>query len=556
MQNVSKIFSAFLLFFTTPFFINTKIKKTAPTPSLASTIAAKADAYDHFMQATYLHAKGDTPGALSAFEGIMKIHPSEHALEPYLQVLFDAESFPTIIKVYEGNKTKIDHLFATNYLLKGFIAQAYLSTNKEQKATTMFQELMRDHGNDVQLCYFAAVGHLKTKRLPAAIKLLQQCLDNPELKNKHYLFHFLLSKAYLETHRPTEAMACIEKSITQFPRFDRGWLFKAILHEQQGKIADAIHGYKKFLDISGRDHSIEKQLVQLLFMEQRFGEAVDYLKKLSSDAPEYCFDLALVQSKSGAYTEALPTINKVLAHDPTLEKAKLLKVEILLNGNKTDDAVAFLQDWLSQEPHNLGVLHTFLLLRQGDVPAKKLIAALETVQIKQPDNLGIVAALGDLSCEAQQPEKALSYYEQASNCTAFKKLKSKIYFQRCYIMFKQRDHTALNTEIARAEREECCDHSILNLQAYYYAHTNQQLDKALAAIDKALAAKPGRPAYLDTKASVLAKMGKSHDALLFAQKALLLAPEDTLIQQHVEELKRNAHQPSRLPITHALRSRR
>lgn len=516
----------------------------------AVTVETKAESYDQFLRATYLHAHGDNEGALKAFAEIMHMQPaSQYAFEPYLQALFDGEQFTTLVAVYEKNRKKIDPLLAKNYMTRAFVAQAYLSTGKELKAKKMFDTLMKERSDDVQLCYFIAVGYLKAQRKETAVKFLQDCVGNPALKNKHYLFHFLLSKAYLESHRPNEAMASIELSIAQFPKFDRGWLFRAILHEQQGKTSDAINGYKKFLDLTGRDQSIEKQLVQLLFGQQRFSEAAGYLKKLSNDSPEYCFDLALVQAKSGAYDEALPTINKVLAYNPSHEKAKLLKIEILMNSDKAEDAIATLQTWLRAEPKNLGILHTFLLLRQGGVGAQQLIVALEDIQKEQPENVGVLAALGDLALGANQIQKALAFYEQATECTPHKELKTKIYFQRCHVMFEQKNYQALEITLAKAAEAGCMGHALLNLQAYHLAQANVHLDKALVAVDQALQLKPSLPAYLDTKAFVLHKMDKKVDALQVAQKALSLAPGDQIIQKHVKELEQYAAQPSKFVAT-------
>lgn len=555
MQKIAKLIPVLALLITMPCTSAPKKISLLPKVSLENSIENKSSSYADYLQATYWHAKGDNENAIKSFSSIMKKKSSEHVLEPYLQSLFDGERFTTFVQVYEDNKKKIDALCSKNYMIKAYLAQAYLAISKESKAQALFQELMRDHSNDVQMCYFTAVGYLKTKRHGAAIKLLQDCIANPELKNKHYLFHFLLSKAHLETNRPTEAMASIEQSIAQFPKFERGWLFKAILHEQQGKINEAINGYKKFLDITGRDQSIEKQLVQLLFNQQRYSEAADYLQKLSTDAPEYCFDLALVQTKSGNYADALPNVNKVLANNPTCEKAKLLKLEILLNSEKADDAIASLQEWLIAEPQNMGALHTFSLLRQGGVPASKLITALEAVQAKHPTSLAICAALGDLLLDANQPAKALISYAQAAAQTGLKQVKSKIYFQRCYIMLTQKDYPALTAELDKAEQEDCTDDALLNLQAYHLAQTNQQLDKALAAIDKALKLKPSTPAYLDTKSHVLSAKGRPVEALKFAKKALSLAPDDHIIKQHAEELEYHAHQPS-TSLTYTVHRRR
>ncbi|MBM3887197.1 hypothetical protein FJ364_04675 [Candidatus Dependentiae bacterium] len=507
------------------------------------------------MQATYLHAKGNNKGAIASFQKIMQKKSSKYMLEPYIHALFDGEQFPTLIKVYEKNKKEVDTICEKQYMIKAYLAQAYLSTNNEEKAQELFDTLMREHGNDMQLCYFTAVGHLKTKRLKAAIELLQKCIANDELKSKHYLFHFLLSKAQLEANHPHDAMVHIEQSIAQFPKFERGWLFKAILLEQQGKINDAITGYKKFLDIAGRDQSIEKQLIGLLFNQHRYAEAAEYLQKLSSDAPEYTFDLALVQSKSSKYDEALVSINKVLIQNPTSDKAKLLKLEILLNSEKVDEAVSSLQSWLEIDPSNMGLLHTFSLLLQGGIPAPKLITALEHIHNRHPNAVGISAALGDLLLNNNQQEKSLAYYAQVASQAHNTTLKSKAYFQRCYIMLQQKNYPALIAELDTAEREGCFDHALLNLQAYYFYQTNQQLDRALTAINKALKMKPNTAAYLDTKAQILSAKGHPQKALLCSQKALSLAPTDGIIQQHTKELEHYAQQPC-TSKTYVVRCRR
>lgn len=537
---VGAFFLGGIIFITT---VGAKKKLVSPR----NVIEDKALSYDQFLRATYLHAHGDNDGALKSFTEIMRIgQASQYALEPYIQVLFDAEQFPALISVYEKNRKKIDVLMTKNHMTKAFVAQAYLSTGKEPRAKKMFDELVKERSDDVQLCYFIAVGYIKAGRKEAAVSFLQNCVGNPALKNKHYLFHFLLSKSYLELKRPNEAMTSIELSIAQFPKFDRGWLFRAILHEQQGKISEAINGYKRFLDLTGRDQSIEKQLVQLLFGQQRFSEAAGYLQKLSNDSPEYCFDLALVQSKSGSYEEALPTINKVLASNPSHDKAKLLKIEILMNSDRQQEAITTLQSWLKAEPENLGVLHTFFLLRRGGVDAQTLMAALEDVQKEFPDNLSILTALGDLALDANRPDKALVFYHQAAEQTPHKELKSEIVFQRCHIMFLQKDYAQLEAALAKAEEDDCIGHGLLNLRAYYFSQANKNLDVALNDVNQALDLHPGMAAYMHTKACVLSAMEKKGDALQVAQKALSLAPDDQIIRKHVKELEQYATQPSNI----------
>lgn len=552
-----KLIKSFLLFFLLSHVLlaTTKQRDLLQGAKSAPTIPEnKSGMYDQFLRATYLHAKGDNPAALKAFEEVVSEKREQATLEPYINLLFDSEKFEQLVQVYEQNQGIVDEIMKKNFMVKASIAQGYLSTGKIKKATQLFNELLASNGNDVQLNYFIAVGYLKTGNHKFAIDLLLASVANHAFKNKHYLFHFLLSKAYLETNKITEAMKSIEESIALFPRFERGWLFKAILHEQQGKINDAIKGYKKFLDLAGRDQGVEKQLIQLLFGQERFGEAAEYLKKLSQDSPEYSFDLALMQSKNLDYEAALHAINRTLSFNPTDSKARLLKIEILLNSKKIEEAMSTIKVWFDEDPQNISTLHVFLLLHSGGVSAELLMHELESLKQKHPNNLGILATLGDLALEAKKFDKALEFYQEANTQTTYKKLKSAIYSQRCFVLFEQQNFTDLLAEIAKAEQDRCLNDRIFNLHAYFLGSQGKELDKALVLIDQALSLAPDTPAYLDTKALVLSKMQKFEEALQVAQKALSLAPQDPIIQKTVEGLQAHVHQPSNKKKTNNLRS--
>ncbi len=526
---------------------------TPRVPEEENRTEKRAGAYSLYLEATYLQQKGKVKEAISRFSELEKIIACPAVYGPYLQALFEAEQYKKMIVLYAQHKKDIHSLFEKNHLLQASVAQAHLATNQKQKAQALFTSLLKDHGDDAQTCYFIVVGYFKTHHVEAATKLLQRCLTNQALQPKHYLFNFLLSKAYLEQNKPTEALVCVEKSIAQFPKFDRGWLFKAVLQEQQGRISEAITGYKKFLDLAGRDKSIEKQLIQLLFNQQRFAEAADYLKKLSADCPEYCFDLALIQAKNGEYATALSNINKVLEATPDLEKAKLLRIEVLLNGGNTEEALVSLKKWILAEPHNLGALHTLLLLRQGNVPAKKLIEVLQEAHTSHPKNLGVTAALADLTCETGNVGDATALYREAIANTSDKKMRGKIYFQICHLLLDQKNYSALESTFEEIQQAGCTYHALQNLQAYYYAQTHKKLAEARHLVDEALRARPESAAYLDTQDLIAKQMhrGSEPEAKTARQKEHLFA------QKHrKKESEHHAPQPWQKTKFNSLHSRR
>ena len=78
------------------------------------------------------------------------------------------------------------------------------------------------------------------------------------------------SQIYLQLNKKPEALAAIKQCIDAYPKFDKSWLLYAVLHEQEGKIEEAIKGYTTFLrGFSPQPNSeIERHLLMLAFRQK------------------------------------------------------------------------------------------------------------------------------------------------------------------------------------------------------------------------------------------------------------------------------------------------
>ncbi len=512
-----------------------KKNKSAPTVCfIEDKQKSTAATYARYLQASYLHTRGKAADAFKAYQYLLAQEPSPYTYDGFVRLLFDTGQFKGIVSLYENKTAILETAFKDNLEFQLMVAQAYLNTDQEIKATSLFTALAEKHPDNEQVAYYTAISLIQNNQLEKALSFIDECLEKPVLHSKFFLFYFLKSKIYLQSNQPAQALAMIEKSLEAFPKFDRGWLFKAVLLEQQGKINDAISGYKKFLDLVGSEETIAKQLVQLLFSQKRYSEAAHYLKKMRNHVPEYHFDLALIEFKAENYISALEHINTCLSKTPDFKQARLLKTEILLAQKNPQAALAFLKDWLIKNPQDSSTIHTILLLKNSGISRPEIIKTIEDVNRASTPSLGILSALADLCIENGNYKEGIVYYHSIFRLSQDEQLKSKILYHIAYVLFSVKDYKNLDSFIPKALNYVATSPNLYNLIAFYYVQTNQNLDKALDFIDKALALNPSSPYFLDTKGLVLIKIGKKTEALDILNQALSAAPNDNTIIEHLE----------------------
>lgn len=500
---------------------------------LVSEPPATQGGYYQYLVASYQHSSGRVKSALRSYKKLLKANSSPHIYQGFFQLLFDMGQFKDVITAYEEKKSELEKIFDQNVSIKLILAQSYLESNQTAKSEELFAQLSKQHPDDEQVAYFAAISYLRNNQLENALKVTNQSLQNQAFKQKHFLFHFLSSKILIQQNKLAQALTHIEKSLELFPKFDRALLFKAVLQEQMGNINDAIGGYKQFLDLVGRDLPVEKQLTQLLFSQNRFGEALEYLKRIKINSPDYFFDLALIEFKAGNDKKALGLVEKSIKMDPLFTKAKLLKIEIFLQAKKITELLAFMRSWIISSCDDLTVFDTFLLLRKTGIPHAELIKTLLDIEKTKP-HVNVVASLADLYKEAKDFAKAIEYYQKVSNQVQDQALKSKTLFQIGYLYFITKQTKNLEQTLQQALQCSSVYPSAYNLLAYHYAHANKDLPAALELIDKALAVAPHCYYYLDTKGYILFRQGQREQAISLYKRALELAPHDKVIAHHLK----------------------
>lgn len=500
----------------------------------------KESVYKLYMQANFFHSQGNTQKTMQTYKQLFKLKPPIFVFEGYFKFLFDLGNILKIIEIYQKNEERFNKYFSKNLDFNLLIAQAFLMTNQDEKSEQIFVQLEKDFPDNEQVAYYYAVSLIKNSQLTKCLEHLEDCLKQPAFKPKYFLFHFLRSKVYMQMNNLELAMREIEKSLELFPNFDKALLLKAMLQEQFGLINEAIKGYQHILNLVGHDEMIEKQVIQLLFSQNRLPEAMQYIKKLKGNSPEYFFDLALIEFNAGNYKKALSEINSCIEKNPNFVRAKLLKIEILLAMKDHNQILTIMQNWLTSEPYDNSVIHTLLLLNKTGISTNLLIELLKEVANKNKATVGVLAALTDLCISQKDYQNGIIYLKKIFASTKDYDLKSKVLYQVAYVYFLKNEFKNMENILQQALKHPIVYPAVYNMMAYLYAKKNQNLTQALEFVNKALQTDRNSPFYLDTKGLILAKMGQREQALELFEKALSILPGDAIIIEHIQQVKREA----------------
>ena len=485
-----------------------------------------------YLKALLMQGRGNVAQASTAYAELFKLNPPKYVYEGYIKFLFESNQYPTLLSLDEA----ILNHFPKNWELRLQWAQALLNSNKDIKAQAMLDTMIQEYPDNEQIVYYSTIAYLKQNKLDEALKRLDGFLANVDLAPKHSLFYFLKSKIYVTQKEPTKALEAIENSLKLYPNFDKGLLFKSLLLEQAGKITEAINGYQRFLDVVPGDLMVERQLVTLLFSQERYDEASERLRKMNGSTPEHFFDTALIAWKARRFEDALKNINVVLEKNEHFPRAKLLKVEILLAMQNKPEVEAFVRSWIQKPDDSEAAVQVIHVLAKGHLEPATVISILEE-GVRVHTTLQRVTMLADTYAEQGMVEKAIEQYQ-----TVFKfikadneLLKSKLYFQMGHLYFAHQQWKQAEAMLKKAITTKAVSPAAYNLLAYYYAeHEPSKLTTALQYVEKALQQETASASFLDTKGYILYKQGKRDAAREQFETALRVAPDDHLIKEHLK----------------------
>ncbi len=173
-------------------------------------------------------------------------------------------------------------------LLRG-LAQAYAEAGAAKEAYRLWEQLAREHPDDLHLMLILFDRARQTGDEPGMERLTQEMYRVERADGTLWRYGrvcLLLGKARLgDKAALTEARPLLDTVVARRPAWSRPRLCEAQLLELAGDAAAAVPSYLRAIDLGEQDLRVIERVVGLLYARQRFAEADQVIRKLPEQAP-------------------------------------------------------------------------------------------------------------------------------------------------------------------------------------------------------------------------------------------------------------------------------
>jgi tetratricopeptide (TPR) repeat protein len=178
-----------------------------------------------------------------------------------------------------------------------------------------------------------------------------------------------------------------------------------------------------------------------------------------------------------------------------------------------------------------------LQLAQNSIKSKgaeaKSIVRLEGIIKAEPDILQAYSILGDYYKGKKEYEKALKVYTAGIEHGGADSIMGDLYFSRAGARDAMGDREAAGLDLDKAVELLPRNPVVLNYYGYFLISGQGDEDKAFGLIERAMAADPANPYYLDSYGWAFFKKGDRTRALKMLEYARALSPKNPVIIDHL-----------------------
>ena len=417
-----------------------------------------------YMMANYYQFGNDLSKAGHWYSQVTPDEQSVQIYTGYIPYLAASGAFNQIVPLIP----QLDERFKNNQEMQLIFANALEQTGNKQEAQNRLVTLNEQHKANQELAFKVVQMYLERAEPENALSVIKNLLNNSPRRPNNFIFLFMESQIYMQLNKKPEALAAIKQCIETYPKFDKSWLLYAVLHEQEGKIEEAIKGYTTFLEISPQANAeIERHLIMLAYRQKMHTKQLPDGKK--------CLNLAAQFFDKKEYDKALENIEQCLAQTPHDKEAQLFKIQILAHQKQLEKAAQLLAQWMkADKEYDLWLQALHLLCYMG-LPYPKAMQAIESVEKHNGFNLSLTLALADLALRAPMPQKALLALKKAAAATPDQLLKAQLTFQMGMLYFEQEQWKQAQQTLEQALSWGTSYAPLNNLLAYIYATKGNNL---------------------------------------------------------------------------------
>jgi tetratricopeptide (TPR) repeat protein len=461
-------------------------------------------ARDHAISASFLELGVIDSARVYAEKAAAGEPENRYYLRMLAAVAHLMKDYPRAVEIYR----QLVQLEPQNSDYLTLLALEHIAAGDPEQALGIFQRLLSLDPSNNSTRSQVLLLEIKLKHYENAIETLSALIEEGEEKERLKL---TLGELYVETGQNGPASKTFREIIAANSRFVPAWLALLELSVKSGDSGRFQLDLDAFYDTSGLKFDQKITLAELFYVRS---------------------------ARDSAYADPFRgMITAIEKRHPGEPKVRLLKGRLLLREKRSFEAVAEFRAVLKKEPSNIEareeLVSAYLLQKEY---AK---AAYEVEQVKKLPSVSRMRVLvldGYTAFQSGNTRKAALTLEKAIKLGGREKERW-LYLQAASTLAMCYD------KLGNAERSMAMYRDILlldpanvlalNNYAYLLALQGRELDTAKKMALQAVGNEPDNPVYLDTLGWVLYKLGEFTDALGYLEKAVLLAPGEAEIAEHL-----------------------
>jgi tetratricopeptide (TPR) repeat protein len=482
----------------------------------------RIEAHAHYATALVHELNGDAEGALTDFyEAAIRDLDNEGLIMEVSRRLIQARQTEKALDLVSracARPSATGNLFAR----LGFI---HFQMGKPEEAIRANRTAIRRDPRSLVGYQNLFLIHLQTKRLPEALKILEEASrvgrTEPEfLVGLGELYgNFGLQNPTQRTVAFERGVAVLERAAAQKPAEPQVRLRLADGFSLLGRPDDAAREYEALLkdlpDLPYLREGVRAKLADIYLRGRDTKQATTQLETLIRDNPtdaQAHYWLGTIAAGETNYTKAIDAFSRVVLLNPTLEQPYYDLAIAQINNDQVDEALKTLETARQKFPNRfLGEYLAGLAYGQEEqyTNALKHFTAAEIIAQAAVQSEAPIAnqLLESLLFQLGATHERLGDYAQAEK-----------HFEKCLDLFPNNDEAQ-------------------NYLGFMWADRGEKLDRAKILIEKALTADPNNAAYLDSMGWVLFRMHQPKEALEFLLRAVQHSEEeDATVYDHLGDV--------------------
>jgi tetratricopeptide (TPR) repeat protein len=510
-------------------FIGCAQKDISTSPQVNWDLSPEAKADFFYLRYQGLLQENKPDKALESLKKVIAIQPSAQLYLDLANLQWQNNNLEEARETLKKGRTK----FPDSPQLAISLANTYLAQNRRKSALVTLKKFLDNHKEDQAAQKKLASIYLDNQQFAQALDILNQIPEDRESKQ----ILFLKAKAYTGLGLQNKAIRHLKQATDKDPDFIEAWAELAYLYEVEKDYVSAAKTYSRLLEMGQTSPEVWIRLIDIhlklnnpdkalqlvkdgpqneqfllrvsgLFLQESFYTQAEEVFSLFETKPaaldRYYFYLSVLAYEGQDSPEkALEHLQKIKPDSDIYPKSLTLQARILLQIGQDQKAQELVRKGQQRFPENkeFWLIESSLLETQNDYQKaqKTLEQALEHI----PEDQDLLYHLALMEHKLGNEQEALQTMEKVIN---------------------------INPEHSQA----------LNFVGYTLADSNQNLERALVLVKKALELDPENGFILDSLAWVYFKQGKVKKAWETIGLAISKVQNDPIIWEHYGDIARKA----------------